>query len=171
VRLWSVVSKELRGGHDLIRIRALLLTFLVGALSLQAQLGRGRGGGFTQPQTEQEKRNIAVVLGLWREVWEGRNASAIPKYLAEGYVEHNNGGSNGREAMVSRFGGPRPAGFPDMKVVSQTACARGEYVLLLQNREIRDPADPSKVQNVIMVEMFRVYDGLLQEHWMFFPQP
>jgi predicted SnoaL-like aldol condensation-catalyzing enzyme len=109
-------------------------------------------------------------MGFWREIWEGRNASAIPKYLGEGYVEHNNGGSNGRENMARIFGGPRPPGFPEMKVVSQTVYARGEYVLLLQDREIRDANDPKKIQKVNIVEMFRVYDDLLQEHWMFFPQ-
>jgi predicted SnoaL-like aldol condensation-catalyzing enzyme len=151
-------------------VKAPVLTLLLFGLCVQAQPGRGNRSGFAQPQTEQEKRNVAVVLGFWREVWEGRNASAIPKYLAEGYVEHNNGGSNGREAMARIFGGPRPAGFPDMKVVSQTVYARGEYVLLLQDREIRNAANPAKAQKVNMVEMFRVFDGLLQEHWMFFPQ-
>ena len=98
----------------------------------QAQRGAGgRGGAFGQPRTEQEKRNISVVLGFWREIWEGRTAGAIPKYMAEGYVEHNNGGSNGGEAMAKLFGGPKPPGFPDMKVLTQTVYARGEYVLLL----------------------------------------
>lgn len=151
-------------------VKAPVLTFLLVGVCVQAQQGGGSRPGFAQPQTEQEKSNIAVVLGFWREVWEGRDASAIPKYLAEGYVEHNNGGSNGREAMARIFGGPRPAGFPDMKVVSQTVYARGDYVLLLQNREIREAAAPAKVQRINMVEMFRVFDGLLQEHWMFFPQ-
>lgn len=148
-----------------------VVMLLFWALSVRGQQGPGgRAGGFGQPETAQEKRNVEVVLGFWREIWEGRNAAAIPKYLADGYIEHNNGGANGREAMARIFGGPRPAGFPMMKVVAQTIYARGEYVLLLQDREISSPADPKKIEKVNLVEMFRVYDGLLQEHWMFFPE-
>ena len=136
-----------------------------GGATLFAQ---GRGVG--QPQTEQEKRNIAVVQGFWREVWERHDPNAIAKYIAEGYVEHNNGGINGLENMTKVFGRPFPPEFPKMKVVSQTIYARDEYVLLTQIREITDPKEPAKVNKMNIVEMFRVYDGRLQEHWMFFPQ-
>jgi predicted SnoaL-like aldol condensation-catalyzing enzyme len=131
-------------------------------------LGQGRGG-VGQPQTEQEKRNITIVQGFWREVWEKHDPNAVPKYIASGYVEHNNGGVNGLENMIKVFGRPFPPDFPKMKVTSQTIFARGEYVLLTQTREISDPKDQAKVNKISIVEMFRVYDGLLQEHWMFFP--
>lgn len=141
----------------------LAFSLTLGGASLFAQ---GRG----QIQTDQEKRNIAVVLGFWHDVWEGRDGAAVPKYVGENHVEHNNGGTNGLDAMVRNFGRALPAGTVRPKVTSQTVYARNEYVLLLQDRDVPDPADSSKIRKINMIEMFRVYDGKIQEHRMLFPQ-
>jgi predicted SnoaL-like aldol condensation-catalyzing enzyme len=122
-----------------------------------------------QPQTEQEYKNIAVVTGFWHDVWEGRNGDAVPEYVASGYIEHGAGQANGREAVVQRFGHPLPQGAPRQTVVSQTIYARGPFVLLHQQRTVSDPSQRAATRNVDMIEMFEVYDGLLQQHWALFP--
>lgn len=122
-----------------------------------------------QPQTEQEYKNIAVVTGFWHDVWEGRNGEAVPEYIASGYIEHGAGEANGREAVVQRFGHPLPAGAPRDTVVSQTIYARGPFVILHQTRAVSDPSRPGQARQVDLIEMFEVYDGLLQQHWALFP--
>jgi predicted SnoaL-like aldol condensation-catalyzing enzyme len=122
-----------------------------------------------QPQTEQEYKNIAVVTGFWHEIWEGRNGNAVPEYVASGYIEHGASEANGRAAMVQRFGHPLPAGTARETLDSQTVYARGPFVLLHQERVVPDPSQPGKTRNVDLIEMFQVYNGLLQQHWTFFP--
>ena len=74
--------------------------------------------GTNQPETAQDRKNIEVLQGFWREVHEGHNGAAVPKYLVEDYIEHNNGGINGDAHMAQMFG-HFPAGFK-MKTISQT---------------------------------------------------
>ena len=125
--------------------------------------------GSDQTETAQERKNITVVQGFWREVHQEFQGNAVSKYLAEEYVEHNNGGVNGSARMAQFFGHPPPVARR-MKTVSQTVYARGQYVLLHQHRVVPDPSQPGKTRDIDMIEMLRVYDGLLQEHWMFFPE-
>lgn len=132
----------------------------------QAQQEQQRGG---QVQTAQERRNIAAVMGFWRDIWEARNVSQAPKYVGENYVEHGSDRTNGRDALVKNFGRPLPTGVPRTKVTSQKVYARDDFVVLVQDREGPDPQDPSKTRTYNMIELFRVYDGLLQEHWVLNP--
>jgi predicted SnoaL-like aldol condensation-catalyzing enzyme len=118
--------------------------------------------------TVQERKNISVVHGFWREVHQEFHGEAALKYLAPAYVEHNNGGVNGSARMAQVFGHPPPM-MRQMKTISQTVYARGPFVLLHQHRLVPDPAHPGKTTDMDMIEMMRVYDGLLQEHWMYFP--
>ncbi len=122
-----------------------------------------------QPQTEQEYKNIAVVTGFWHDVWEGRQGDAVPEYVASGYIEHGAGEADGRAAMAQRFGHPPAPDRPRERVVSQTIYARGPFVLLHQQRMISQPSQPGQSRKVDLLEMFQVYDGLLQQHWTFFP--
>lgn len=122
-----------------------------------------------QPQTEQEYKNIAVVTGFWRDIWEGRNGDAVPEYIASGYIEHGAGAADGRAAVVQRFGHPLPPGAPRVTVASQTVYARGPFVLLHQHRVVSEPSQPGKTRRVDVIEMFQVYDGLIQQHWTFLP--
>jgi predicted SnoaL-like aldol condensation-catalyzing enzyme len=127
----------------------------------------------TQPQTEQEGKNIAMVKDFWREIVEGRDGNAAPKYIAWGYIENGNGAenaTNGRAEMVQRFGRPLPPGRPPIKLVSQTVYASGPFVLLLQDRVGPVPGQPEKSRNVNLIEMFQLWDGLLQQHWIVLPQ-
>lgn len=124
-----------------------------------------------QPQTQEENQAIAVVQGFWHDVWEGRDGNAVPKYVDVGYIEHGAGEANGRDAVVKRFGHPRAAGAPQVSVQSQTVYARGPFVILHQQRKVSDPSQPQNSRTLDLLEMFEVYNGLLQEHWTIYPVP
>ncbi len=121
----------------------------------------------SQVQTEQERRNIAVVMGWFHKIWEQRDPTAPPQYMAKNYIEHSDGGRNGIESWMRA----RPLPPPEQRttITSQTAWARGDFVILLQDRVGPHPSDPSKNGKYSQMELFRVYDGLLQEHWRFLP--
>jgi predicted SnoaL-like aldol condensation-catalyzing enzyme len=71
--------------------------------------------------------------------------------------------------VLQRLGHPIDSQAHRESVVSQSIYARGPFVLLHQQRSIGDPAQPGQTRNVDLIEMFQVDDGLLQEHWTFFP--
>lgn len=73
----------------------------------------------------------------------------------------------------SRVRHSKPAAAPrhDAGAQSQTVYARGPFVILHQQRKVSDPSQPQNSRTLDLLEMFEVYNGLLQEHWTIYPVP
>jgi predicted SnoaL-like aldol condensation-catalyzing enzyme len=113
-----------------------------------------------------EKANLQLVLDWWREVLQAGHMDLAPKYMAEGYIQHNPNISTGRAAFTEMFGRrpPRPiaATLANPPVIQ---FAKGDYVVLVWEREDKDPADPAKTYKYNFFDVMRVKDGKVQEHW------
>src|SRR5512138_1058590 len=48
-------------------------------------------------------RNKQFVFDFWRIVYEGGHLDQAPKYMAEGYIQHNPNVPSGRKAFVELF--------------------------------------------------------------------
>jgi predicted SnoaL-like aldol condensation-catalyzing enzyme len=137
---------------------AVALVMLAGA-ALLAEAG---------PMTAKERANLAFVLDWWREVLQARHLDLAPKYQAENYIQHNVNVPTGRAGFVQFFGrlgapvNPIPDKLANPPVVQ---FAKGDFVVLVWEREGKDPADPSKMYKYNTYDMLRIEKGKVQEHW------
>ena len=123
----------------------------------------------SKSMTPQEQKNLKMVLDWWREGFVAGHAEAADKYLAENLIQHNPNFPQGRAAVKALLGGrtpvnPIPATLPPQNTPAR-AFAKGDYVVLIWEREAKDPADPSKMYKYNDFDLFRVENGKLAEHW------
>ena len=118
--------------------------------------------------TAKEQANLKFVLDWWRDVLQARHLELAPKYQAENYIQHNINVPTGRAGFVQFFGRParRSTPIPD-KLANPPVVqfAKGDFVVLVWEREGKDPADPSKTYKYNTYDMLRIENGKVQEHW------
>jgi len=115
----------------------------------------------------QEKANLQFVLDWWREVIQSRHMELGPKYQAEDYIQHNINIQTGRAGFAKFFGGLGPP-VPILPTLTQKpaiAFAKGDYVVVIWEREGKDPADPAKTYKFNTYDLLRLQNGKVQEHW------
>ena len=103
-------------------------------------------GAAQSAMNAKEKANLQFVLDWWREAIQSRHMELTPKYQAETYIQHNINIQTGREGFVKFFGSlgaPQPI-QPTLANPPAIAFAKGDYVVIIWEREGKDPADPSK---------------------------
>src|SRR5215470_340475 len=89
--------------------------------------------------------NKKLVYDFWREVFEGAHMDLAPKYMAEGYIQHNPRVPTGRQAFIDFFSKVRkPSPIePRVKAPLVAMMADGDLVMMAFAREHPDPKDPS----------------------------
>jgi len=122
--------------------------------------------------TAQEAANKKLVLDYYAELEKPdlaqRIAGIAERYIAPGFIQHQEGAKNGREALIKVFQGPMPgrSELAPAKLIS--LMAEGDKVIQVTSRDVRDPATggtkPAYIWN-----MFRVENGQLAEHWDYVP--
>ena len=111
--------------------------------------------------------NKRFVYDFWREVFEAAHMELAPKYMAEGYVQHNPRVPTGRQAFIDFFTKLRkPAPIePRVKAPLVAMLADGDLVTMVFVREYPEPSDPSRKYTTTWFDMFRLVDGRIAEHW------
>ena len=118
--------------------------------------------------TAKEQANLKFVLDWWRDVLQARHLDLTAKYQADNYIQHNINVPTGRAGFVQFFGrtgapiNPIPEKLANPPVVQ---FAKGDFVVLVWEREGKDPADPSKTYKYNTYDMLRMENGKVQEHW------
>jgi predicted SnoaL-like aldol condensation-catalyzing enzyme len=112
-------------------------------------------------------RNKRFVYDFWREVFEAAHMELAPKYMAEGYIQHNPNVPTGRQAFVDFFSKVRKPLPIEAKVKAPLVAilADGDLVVLAFARRYQDPRDPSQEYTTTWFDMFRLVDGRIAEHW------
>jgi predicted SnoaL-like aldol condensation-catalyzing enzyme len=113
--------------------------------------------------------NKQAAMHIMRDLLEAGHWDEAPKWLTEKYLQHNPCCANGRQTVMTFFGGrgaPRP--IPDKnswrtKVVS--VVAEGDLVTVAVVRECADPRTPGKTYTTTWFDMWRFVDGKADEHW------
>ena len=118
--------------------------------------------------TPQEQKNEELVLNLYRDVLGFHHFELASKYMAADYIQHNYTDPQGRDPLMDflreRFPNPEPL-QPEMKNKPSLVITKGDIVLMMTTRKVKDPKDPSKTYEANHFEMVRVQNGLAQEHW------
>ena len=114
-----------------------------------------------------EQANLKFVLDWWREVIQARHVELAPKYQAEDYIQHNINIQTGRAGFVKFFGGlGQPVAIlPELTQKPAVAFAKGDYVVVIWEREGKDPADATKTYKYNTYDLLRLQNGKVQEHW------
>jgi predicted SnoaL-like aldol condensation-catalyzing enzyme len=151
---------RISNGARLVLMIALLTTVGVAA------------GAQSSVMNTREQANLKHVLNWWLECLEGRNLEATVKYQADSYIQHNINFPTGRAGFMKIFGErfkaaggpvtPAPTKFANPPVVQ---FAKGDFVVLIWEREAKDPADASKTYKYNTYDMLRIENGKVQEHW------
>ena len=116
--------------------------------------------------------NKQSAMHIMRDLLEAGHWDEAPKWLTERYIQHNPCCANGRQTVMTFFGGrgaPRPIPGKNnwaTKIVS--VVAEGDYVTVGVVRECADPRTPGKTYTTTTwFDMWRFVDGKADEHWDF----
>ena len=98
--------------------------------------------------------NKELVIKAVTEVFINGDATALDKYWSENYVQHNPQIPNGREALKQLM-----SGGSNMKYEMGLVVADGDFVMVHARITGFGP------KPLIAVDIFRVKEGKLAEHW------
>ena len=113
------------------------------------------------PQLAGNKR---LVYDMWRTLLDAQQVEEAPKFLAEGYIQHNplaNTGLQGFLSFFRQFAQPRAVQPRIANFIQEIA--EGDLVVLATLRTYPGAAGSSYATT--WFDMFRVSDSLLVEHW------
>ena len=116
--------------------------------------------------TSKEARNKEVVLRYMEGVINGKNVHVLDEVMSEDWIAHNPIEPNGREGLKQFFSGMFGQ-FPDINADVKRMVAEGDYVVV-QSHYTSNPADRGNdwaPQSGATVDIFRLEDGLIVEHW------
>lgn len=110
-------------------------------------------------RTDEEQRNLALVLEMYREVLIAMDADQVDRYMAPDYVQHSalaEPGVAGLKAFLRQV----RAQTPDAIQQIHRAFVDGDHVVV--HCHVRPvPSEPG----LAVVDIFRVADGRVAEHW------
>ena len=98
--------------------------------------------------------NKELVIKAVTEVFINGDATALDRYWSENYVQHNPQIPNGREALKQML-----SGGGNMKYEMGLVVADGDFVMVHARITGFGP------KPLIAVDIFRVKEGKLAEHW------
>lgn len=108
-----------------------------------------------RPHDALPARNKAIVLDAMTSLFQRHDASAVNRLYAAGYVQHNPGIAQGREAVEALV-----AALPgDVHYEPGLIVAEGAYVAI--HGRIRGWS----ARPLVVIDLFRVENGKLAEHW------
>ena len=110
-------------------------------------------------RTETEQANLDLVLAMFEAVLNSMDSSAVDRFIAPGYIQHNQAAEPGREGLkrfLDMIRGQTPQAVHDIK----RAFVDGNHVTVHYHVR-RWPGDLGWA----VIDIFRVEDGLIAEHW------
>lgn len=110
-------------------------------------------------RTAEEQANLDLVLAMFAEVLNPMDSGAVDRFIAPGYVQHNQGVEPGRDALKAFLDMIReqtPEAVHDVK----RAFVDGDHVTVHYHVR-RRPDDPGWA----VIDIFRIENGMIAEHW------
>jgi predicted SnoaL-like aldol condensation-catalyzing enzyme len=104
---------------------------------------------------DRPNRNRALVIEAMTSLFQRRDASAVERLYAPDYVQHNPSIPQGRDSLQALVAGLSQ----DVYYEPGLTVAEGDFVAI--HGRIRGWADTPQV----VVDLFRIEDGKLAEHW------
>ena len=109
---------------------------------------------------EQENKNIELVTTFYDEFFNKHNTTIAEQYIAPSYKQHNPYVPDGLEPFVSYFANYFMQNTESRAVVHRVA-SHGDLVFL----HVESRASNKEAQGEAVVDIFRVENGMIVEHW------
>lgn len=106
----------------------------------------------------------AVVLAVWEDIFNGHDLAAADRLVSEDYIQHTEGVPGGREGFKSTFAKYLEMS-PDLRVEPKSLTVVDEDIVVIRGSVFMDNPPPGHVSPIEVVDIFRVRDGMIQEHW------
>ena len=103
--------------------------------------------------------NKALVVYVYNQMFNHGNTAVIDRYVTPTYIQHNPTIANGPDAL-RQLVETLHANNPDSRNVIEHVIAQGDLVLLQT-----DAGVTATSKGAAIVDVFRVQDGKLAEHW------
>ncbi|HFJ9318613.1 ester cyclase [Bacillus tropicus] len=151
----------------IVIIISVFILGIVSTLIFQASTGNTKGQSIKSENvapvskdnvTEKEK-NKKMVVDFYNEVFNKHNIDIIPKYVSEDYKQHNPFVADGRKAFMDFFKEDFVKN-PNSSAEVKRVVAEGDTVALHVHSRTN-----SQDKGVAIVDIFRIKDGKIVEHW------
>jgi len=115
------------------------------------------------PELARHKR---LVFDAWRHLYDAGREELVDLYLAADYVEHDPNGASGRAGARAFL-----AGIEDRPIATAIGSdlvamiAEGDLVVQVLKLELPDPRRAGAYYTTTEMDMFRIADGRIAEHW------
>jgi predicted SnoaL-like aldol condensation-catalyzing enzyme len=106
--------------------------------------------------TDAERRNAATVLEAFETLFNRRDYSAAERFWTPNYVQHSAHIPPGRSGLFDLI----KAAPQDLRYENALTVAEGDYVMLHGRF-----SNTGRPVNWIAVDIVRMHDGQLAEHW------
>ncbi|UYW72212.1 nuclear transport factor 2 family protein [Bacillus cereus] len=151
----------------IVIIISVFILGIVSTLIFQASTGNTKGHStksenvatVSKDNVTEKEKNKKMVVDFYNEVFNKHNIDIIPKYVSEDYKQHNPFVADGRKAFMDFFKEDfvkNPNSFAEIKRV----VAEGDTVALHVHSRTN-----SQDKGVAIVDIFRIKDGKIVEHW------
>jgi predicted SnoaL-like aldol condensation-catalyzing enzyme len=110
-------------------------------------------------RSDAEQRNHDLVMGLFAEVLNPLDSSAVDRFIAPDYIQHSQLAAPGRDALKTFLDFARaqsPVAVHDIK----RSFVEGDHVIVHYHVR-RTPDDVG----LAVMDIFRIENGLIAEHW------
>ena len=110
-------------------------------------------------RTQTEQANLQLVLDMFAAVLNPMDSAAVDRFIAPGYIQHNQAAEPGREGL-KRFLDMIRAATPNAVHDVKRAFVDGDHVTVHYHVR-RWPDDLGWA----VIDIFRIEDGMIAEHW------
>jgi len=113
-----------------------------------------------------ERANLQLVHDWWRDIMLGGNPDIASHYMPASFISRNPNIAEGRDAFMQVLK-TRPSLLQNYKLrgAPEVEFAKNEYVFLMWANFIIDPKEPAKIFKFNTLDLFRIADGKIVEHW------
>jgi predicted SnoaL-like aldol condensation-catalyzing enzyme len=118
--------------------------------------------GHADPQLAANKK---LVFDFARVVLQARQVDRVGEYLAESYVEHDPNVATGRAAFVESLGQSAPESVKSTVDDLVSIVAERDVVVVALRREHPDLENEGQTYTTTWLDMYRIANGLIVEHW------
>ena len=113
-----------------------------------------------------ERANLQLVHDWWRDIMLGGNLDIASHYMPADFISRNPNVAAGRDAFVQVLR-TRPSLLQNHALhgVPEVQFGKNDYVFLMWANFIIDPKEPAKIFKYNTIDLFRIADGKIVEHW------
>lgn len=146
----------------MLKMKTIAVTILISTLAVSsAAAGSAKlDKKAILQQYELSQINKTLVLKAYQELFGDHDLTALDRYWAPNYIQHNPTMTDGRDSVRQLLEKMGITHWPKQKVEFKRVIAEGALVMI----EVVQPKTEATPETAI-VDMFRVENGKIAEHW------